>query len=120
MLEIKKAVYQACVATGYKVYDYLPQVDTYPYIMLTTSNNVGTDYKNAEESIIYYTIDIFSNSKGELEVIQIQEQIQAAMKQLMSLGQVITIKKEQFSIINDIVPNVKHGIIIYKIQTMEV
>lgn len=120
MLEIKKQVYAACRASGCPVFDYLPQVDKYPYIVLTTSNNVAQRLKNAKGEAIYFTIDIFSNYQGEKEIYDIENKISAAMENLFTLGQVITVDKDAFSIINDTNPIIKHGVLIYKINTMEV
>lgn len=120
MLEIKKKVYEAAAATNIKVTDYLPLVEEYPYIMVTTSNSIGTRLKNAKGNAIYFTLDIFSNKKGEKEIYDIAAAIDREIEKLFILGQVVTIDKEQFSIINDTNPIVKHGVLIYKINTMEV
>ena len=45
--DIKKAVYQAVKKLDVEVYDRLPQVDKYPYIILTTSSSNMDRYKNS-------------------------------------------------------------------------
>ena len=120
MLEIKKKIYEAITNAGLPCYDYLPQVDEYPYAMLTTSNSKDTRYKGAKENILYYTIDIFSSYRGEKQIYEYVYEIDNNIENLFSLGQVMTINREQFLILNDTNPILKHGVLIYKITTMEV
>ena len=118
--DVKKAVYQAVSKTGVKVYDRLPMVDKYPYIILETSASGRRKYKNSMGRSISFTLDIFSNYKGEKEIYDLDAQIEENMDELLKLGQVMVIEKEQFAIINDTNPVVKHGIITYKIKLVEV
>ena len=118
--DIKKAVYSAIKKLDYDVYDRLPKVDKYPYIILTTSSSSTTRYKNSREKAISFTIDIFSNYRGEQEIYDIEQKIEENMSELLALGQVITIDKEQFAIINDTNPIVKHGVVVYEIKIVEV
>ena len=120
MLEIKKAIYKAITDTQLQCFDYLPQIETYPYAMLTTSNSKDNRYKNAKEKTLYFTIDIFSDYQGEKEICDYVDKIEKNIEELFSLGQVISIQVEQFRIINDTNPILKHGVLIYKITTMEV
>lgn len=120
MLEIKKKIYEAITEAGLPCYDYLPQVDEYPYAMLTTSNSNDTRYKGAKQNILYFTIDIFSNYKGEKQIYEYVYDIDNNIENLFSLGQVMAINREQFVILNDTNPILKHGVLIYKITTMEV
>ena len=88
--------------------------------MLTTSNSNDTRYKGAKQNILYFTIDIFSNYKGEKQIYEYVYEIDNNIENLFSLGQVMAINREQLVILNDTNPILKHGVLIYKITTMEV
>lgn len=89
-------------------------------MLLTTSNNVRSTYKNSKENNIYFTIDIFSNYKGEKEIYELEEKIDKKVSELLALPNVIAIEQDTFSILNDEDPDIKHGVLIYKIKIMEV
>lgn len=93
---------------------------SFPYILFKKSNGVETRYKRADKNAEYYTINIFSTYKGEKEVNDLAEQIHNTIDQLYDLPEVTYVNRDLFQIIDDTSPVTKHGIIIYRILTMEV
>lgn len=102
------------------VSDYRNKRDKFPYMLLTTSNTDRSIYKNSKENNIYFTIDIFSNYKGEKEIYELVEKIDNQVSLLMALDNVMAIDQDTFLILDDKDPDIKHGVLIYKIKIVEV
>jgi hypothetical protein len=122
MLTLKQTVFEAVDALPYPVFDYPKDVTSYPYILMRTSNDIGTTYKeSATQEDVYFTFDIFSNYKGEKQIYDIESAIYGYMQALYDEdARILYVKKEQFRILDDVNPLLKHGVLIYRITMMEV
>lgn len=72
---IQQAIYTELATIGHPVYDHVPQVSAYPYIVIgdDTSIPFDTDASVGSESTL--TIHVWSQYRGRLEVKDILEQI---------------------------------------------
>lgn len=80
-LAVQKAIYTTLTAALYpvKVYDAVPQGAAYPYVVINNTEVVSADFLSSrkDERILY--LSIWSQYRGQKEVIDILTDIDAAI-----------------------------------------
>lgn len=81
ILAIQKAIYEALDAAldPVPVYDKVPQNSTYPYIVLNNMEVANADYLNARKSEVFMYISVWSQYRGQKEVIELSQTIEATL-----------------------------------------
>lgn len=73
--EIQTAIYEAVAAIGYPTYDEVPQVTTYPYIVVGDDRSTPFDTDDSVGSETICTIHVWSQYRGRKEVKEIMRSI---------------------------------------------
>lgn len=73
--EIQTAIYKAVAAIGYPTYDEVPQVTTYPYIVVGDDRSTPFDTDDSVGSETICTIHVWSQYRGRKEVKEIMRSI---------------------------------------------
>lgn len=116
--KIRQDIYEACLQTDIKVYDYWVVNQQFPYIVIANAEADDIYLKQQTKTDFYFDIHIFDKSKGKKNVIQYQDTITQALAQIDGVN--IRISTRVFS---DVEPNVIHGIVslaLTKYNTREV
>ena len=117
--DVKKALYNILTQDlGYTVVDNSTEENDCPWIRLRTSNLYKQPFKDKEYSYnITYVLDIFSDYDGELEILQIEQNIFNNINQLYSIDGVSRVSGSTLHLFDDKSTGVliKRGSIVYDI-----
>jgi len=95
LLALKTALYTALdSALSVPVYDHVPQGTDYPYVCMDTFNSSNAEFLTDRKDRVSVYLSIWSDYRGQTEVMQIMSDIDAAMhgQQLtLTTGRVVRI-----------------------------
>lgn len=118
--ELKKKFYDILTNLNYEVADNKESIsdDTpFPHILLRMNMGSRDRIKNVTINRIRFTIDIFSEYNGEAEILDIEQKIFDATKELYDIKNVVYVQESSFRILDDKSTGVvmKHGILNYMV-----
>ena len=118
MLEILKSqFYELIKNLGYNVSDNGEYVEKFPWLILRTNGYEVSDSFNAKTGKIILVLDIFSQYKGEKEIIEIVENIQNHLPQLQENNpEILYLFQKDLKILDDkkTGPVRRHGVVVYE------
>ncbi len=74
-LQLQSALFNALKLKGFKVHDFPPKKEQYPFIIIGDDHQKDLDVKNGDYINVSSTILIFSKYNGKKEVKEIMEQV---------------------------------------------
>ena len=118
--EIKKKFYDILTNLGYEVVDNKESIaenSSFPQIILRLNVGARDRIKDVTISKIRFTIDIFSEYDGESEILDIEQKVFDATKELYDVPHVVYVQESSFRILDDKSTGVimKHGILNYMV-----
>ncbi len=112
--DFRLAVYNACVGLGVPVYDYWVTDGQFPYVIVGELTTSDKQYKLNEEVQVSIQVHIFEKSKGKTRVNGYVEQLRTAFKEVEGIN-----KRFNSRIIEDVQPNVNHGIVTLSLKQVQ-
>lgn len=80
IVAFQKALYQTLdSALTVPIYDYVPDNATYPYVVINNTEFPEMDYLSERKLEVFNYLFIFSDYKGQKEVLEIMEDIYTAL-----------------------------------------
>lgn len=124
MLDMKEEVYKALSAIDFPIQDNPNGLShsKCPYSIIRTIGCPKREYKNYFKVNWLLRVDVFSNYKGEAEILNYYNQVLDKLKQLRQQIKEITYITPDITIMDEkeLGPVNKHGVISINIDTMEV
>lgn len=114
--KIKEKFYSLIKEAGYNITDNGTYVESFPWLMLRLGNASNLHSFDLNVDAISLTLDVFSTYNGELEVIEIIEDITKKLQDLIAdMPELLYAYRKTFKIIDDKAtgPVKKHGIAVF-------
>lgn len=117
---IKKKFYDIITALGYTVVDNkesITEETPFPQIILRINTASRDRIKDVVINKLRFSIDIFSLYDGEAEILDIEQKIFDATRELYDIDNVVYVQESSFRVLDDKSTGVvmKHGVIHYMI-----
>lgn len=113
---IKERFYSLVKGLNYNITDNGTYSENFPWLMLRLGNATNLNTFDLRVNAISLTLDIFSTYNGELEIIDIVEDITAHLNDLIKeMPELLYAYQKTFKILDDksTGPVRKHGIVVY-------
>lgn len=113
---IKERFYSLVKGLNYNITDNGTYSENFPWLMLRLGNATKLNTFDLRVNAISLTLDIFSTYNGELEIIDIVEDITAHLNDLIKeMPELLYAYQKTFKILDDksTGPVRKHGIVVY-------
>ena len=113
---IKERFYSLVKGLNYNITDNGTYSENFPWLMLRLGNATQLNTFDLRVNAISLTLDIFSTYNGELEIIDIVEDITAHLNDLIKeMPELLYAYQKTFKILDDksTGPVRKHGIVVY-------
>ena len=113
---IKERFYSLVKGLNYNITDNGTYSENFPWLMLRLGNATNLNTFNLRVNAVSLTLDIFSTYNGELEIIDIVEDITAHLNDLIKeMPELLYAYQKTFKILDDksTGPVRKHGIVVY-------
>ena len=113
---IKERFYSLVKGLNYNITDNSTYSENFPWLMLRLGNATNLNTFDLRVNAISLTLDIFSTYNGELEIIDIVEDITAHLNDLIKeMPELLYAYQKTFKILDDksTGPVRKHGIVVY-------
>ena len=113
---IKERFYSLVKGLNYNITDNGTYSESFPWLMLRLGNATNLNTFDLRVNAISLTLDIFSTYNGELEIIDIVEDITAHLNDLIKeMPELLYAYQKTFKILDDksTGPVRKHGIVVY-------
>lgn len=113
---IKERFYSLIKGLKYNITDNGTYNEAFPWLMLRLGNASKLNSFNLEVNAISLTLDIFSTYNGELEIIEIVEDITNNLQKLVAdMPELLYAYQKTFKILDDksTGPVRKHGVVVY-------
>lgn len=114
---LKSQFYELIKNLGYNISDNEEYVEKFPWLILRTNGYEVSDSFNAKTGKIILVLDIFSQYKGEKEIIEIVENIQNHLPQLQENNpEILYLFQKDLKILDDkkTGPVRRHGVVVYE------
>ena len=114
---LKSQFYELIKNLGYNISDNEEYVEKFPWLILRTNDYEVSDSFNAKTGKIILVLDIFSQYKGEKEIIEIVENIQNHLPQLQENNpEILYLFQKDLKILDDkkTGPVRRHGVVVYE------
>lgn len=72
---IQQAIFESLSELDYSVYDHVPQVSAFPYIVIGDDTSIGFDTDESVGSESTLTIHVWSQYRGKMQVKEILQEI---------------------------------------------
>lgn len=113
---IKERFYSLVKGLNYNITDNGTYSENFPWLMLRLGNATNLNTFDLRVNAISLTLDIFSTYNGELEIIDIVEDITAHLNDLIKeMPELLYAYQKTFKILDDksTGPVRKHGVVVY-------
>lgn len=111
--DVRMAIYNACSVIGIPVYDFWITNGEFPYVVVGEISVDDTYYKLEQMYEVSVQIHIFEKSMGKTRVNSYVEALRTAYKSIDGIN-----KRFNSRIIEDVEPNVNHGIVVLRFKTV--
>lgn len=113
---IKERFYSLVKGLNYNITDNGTYSENFPWLMLRLGNATNLNTFDLRVNAVSLTLDIFSTYNGELEIIDIVEDITAHLNDLIKeMPELLYAYQKTFKILDDksTGPVRKHGVVVY-------
>lgn len=109
--KLRKAIYDACKATGVNTYDYWKRDAVMPYITINEVVEFENQYKLNDVNVFSVDIHYFEQANGKTATINILKAVKENLKELEGVN--ATYSTRTF---NEKEPNIQHGVLNFSIK----